>query len=102
MELWLISPAAADFKYLLTVPTDATGGRMASQWNAISETTETAHTVVTSPTTGGAVNIITTGIRIIVAGNAGNLQLQWAQTMSNAGDTQTLPGSLLVVWEEIA
>jgi len=39
--------------------------------------------------------------RVVLAGTAGDVIMQWAQNVANASDTTTFLGSLLVVWESV-
>jgi len=97
--------AAADLQYAFTtLPAGASG-----DWSDAAAATPVGSGVadVTSALTGngvsvGTVRMMLTQGRIIMAGTAGNLQLQFAQATADVSDCKFLQGSHLVVWEEIA
>lgn len=97
-------PTAADFKYAFTGPAGATMV-WESQGLAAGDTTNVAPaitdvaaigTTVTHGTLGaGVVSRIRGRGLLVVAGTAGNLQLQWAQGTTNATPSKNLAGSWL-------
>jgi len=95
--LMINSVAAADFKWQMALPAGASGDSINGihrQDAFVSITDITASHTLTSNAVDEA--IVVTG-RIIIAGTAGNAQLQWAQNTSNAGDTTVLQGASLVL-----
>lgn len=94
------SSGAADFKLAFTVPTGATLS-LYSTYIAVSGSTVEFQEFTTSglSTTVGMTNVIRP-MRIsgIVANgaNEGNLQLQWAQAVSNASSVQVKANSILI------
>jgi len=98
--LFIISPAAADYKIRFDIPAGATSAftgliRMDSVGEAIDA--EASRAMLTS----GINQSMGAAGRVVMAGTAGNLAMQWAQNSSNAGNTITQRGSYLVVWEEL-
>lgn len=87
-----------DIDFAFSVPSGATGG-----WNifASNNTIEIAFGAEIKSNGFGVTRIQPYMGRVIMDTTPGNLQLQWAQTISNAGDTSVLAGTTLVVWEEI-
>lgn len=105
---WLLlfyvnSGATPDFKYAFSIPAGATGLRMdVSQFFVVDDENTSAITTTVNFGTATPVKSSSNWGRVIMGGTAGNLQMQWAQLNSNAGDTTVEAGSLLVVWEETA
>jgi len=101
-QLWLFvtSGAVPDIKTAWTLPAGATGQHSSANWGS-SGGSATANMTASDPlATGGGVQWVPFTGRVIMAGTAGNMQLQWAQNTSDAGDTTVLAGSVLVVWQE--
>jgi len=95
---------SADMKQAFTIPSGAVGDRLDGNWtsqgpfdNVVNITT--TNVLGTSNTTDGQIALYG---RVVMAGTAGNLQMQWAQNVATVGDTTVLKGSTLIVWEETA
>ena len=92
------------FKYAFSLPAGASGSMIAGAWDATTATgigdVTTSVTVdsLTSPSEGDYILPIIG--KFVVAGTAGNIALQWAQAVSNAGNTRLYAGSYFVLWEE--
>jgi len=92
------SGSTPDFKYAFTHPAGSIG-----TYNFDAEQTNVSRVLTnTAGLNGGAGDRLFIAIgRIVMAGTAGDLQFQWAQNTSNAGDTVRKAGSYMVVWEEL-
>lgn len=97
MYLRINSGTTPDFQYAFTVPTAATVGH--NFWfgtNPVDETQGSGTPEVVA-TTGNDQSFVVQGF-VANGANAGNLQLQWAQSIANASDTKVLANSYLVVY----
>ncbi len=97
-----ISSNAASFKYNLSLPAGATGDR--NNTGSPSATGSVSDDVTNTEIVGSNsfIKIAAIYCRIIMGGTAGNVVMQWAQSIAEVSDTKVLQGSYLVVWEEIA
>jgi len=96
-----ISPAAADIKYAFSVPAGAVGRRNQGVWDSNVSRTDVGIGTSNSVNTGGTDSTMIIYGHLIMDTTVGNLQFQWAQNISNAGNTQVMQGAFLVVWEEL-
>jgi len=90
------------FKYAFSLPVGGSGSMIADVWdsttpNVIADAT-TARTIAAAP--GEIEFTIPVVGKFEIAGTAGNIALQWAQDVSNAGNTRLHAGSYFVLWEE--
>jgi len=92
---------AADFKYNFSVPSGATGNQLSGLWNATNlddaEAFGTERNVEPNDT---VVHHIQQHLRVITGSTSGDFIFQWAQRISDAGDTKVLRGSMMEVLEE--
>jgi len=102
IDILLNSGVTPDFKWGISVPTDATAIGIDGYWKSSGPVTTRDVTSVDTTGTTGNNESIHMSFRVINATNAGNVTLQWAQNTSDAGDTKVLEGSTMVVWEETA
>jgi len=94
------SGTVPDLKYTFTVPAAASGA-LCPAWSGSTGANELVFSGVQVVQTSGNDGWIQTLGHVIMAGTAGNLQLQWAQNAANASDTDVLQGAYLIVWEEL-
>lgn len=101
MFILLNSVAAANFKYNFTLPTGATGRRTTAgaSANTPQTTADITAELITSATDATDQQLRLYGF-ITMGGTAGDLQFQWAQNVSDAGNTTVKARSTLLVWEE--
>jgi len=108
--LFFTGNIAADIKFAITVPAAVTFLRWGSgqmKYNVDGYNISMSPVVAASGTSTPVASRGATEAQFIIDGvlsngaNAGNLQLQWAQNVANASDTQVLPGSSLTVWEVV-
>ena len=100
IRLWLItnSVAAADFDYKWTVPSGSIGF-VDSAWDA---NTNTAFTDWTGEQFlgGNATNLVVPVMgRALIGVTGGEVNLQWAQNVSDVGDTTVKAGTMIEVYE---
>jgi len=95
------SSAVANFKLKMTLPTGATGDWVNGNWTGGGSAAPVDVTAGQSRSGIGAVATSALYGRIIMAGNAGDVVIQWAQNTAEISNTKMLQGSFLVVWEEV-
>jgi len=100
IEYYVTSPALADLKLAFSVPSGATGSRNNAGFNITPQAAGDI-TGVAPLATLGSLQVGLIIARIIMSTTAGNLQFQWAQNTSNAGNTILHQGSNMTVWEEL-
>lgn len=94
MTLFINSSAVADFKWAFTIPA---GGALvwwhfftAANW---APATSTDATVASTLAGAGVDQVWNCKLRYVGAGNAGNVQLQWAQNVAEVSNTNVLKNS---------
>lgn len=94
---WILtSSTVADFKWRFIVPSGAT-----MDWTTVSGADVADATLGSSAsTTGNRQAFIAVTGRIMVAGTAGNVTLQWAQNTAEVSSTTMHKGSFLMIWSE--
>jgi len=101
--IWLscfcTSGTAPDFRSAFSIPAGATGDKMTATWNGVQDQATSDVTVVQTTTMAAGLRLIEFTNRIITAGTAGNINFQWGQQFSNAGDTTVNQGATLLAWE---
>jgi len=98
--LFVQSPVTPDIKMLFSVPAGATAIRNAADFTFNPSATTDA-TVSGGFACDGNVQFMAAVIQVIMGGTPGNFSLEWAQLVSNPGDTKVLQSSSLVVYEEL-
>ena len=91
----------ADMKYAFSLPSGASGEK--HNGNLSASGTPTTDITASFVITGGGIGVIRIGVsvgRIVIAGTAGNVNLQWAQNSARVSDATMRKGSYLLVWEE--
>lgn len=100
-EVWLVyyylqvtSNATADFSCGFSVPAGTT-----MNWNESASGVSSVRneaSVYSPATTTAAIHLIRLECIIMVGGNTGNINLQWAQLVAHASDTQVLANSQMI------
>ena len=103
-QLWLFvkSISAGGYRTDFTLPSGASGEMSNQAFNSVTIADAIDMTTVRTHATDDTVQFLPFVGRAITNSTAGNLQFQFAQDSSNGGNTTTLAGSYLVVWEETA
>jgi len=99
-HVWLNSGTTPDFKFTWVLPAGASGVKQNANWNGVQDSQTTDVEATNNVTMAVGTRIISMSFKIIVGGTAGDIQLQWAQQTSDAGDTTVQQGSCLLAWEE--
>ncbi len=99
LNLLINSGTTPDFKGAFSLPTDATMDQQSNDFQKIAQDQDDATVALVNSGTGNAGSYQLTG-RLIMDTTAGDVNFQWAQNVSNAGDTKVLKGSYLLVWEQ--
>lgn len=99
--LFYISGTTPDLKFKLVIPSGSVGTRGSGNLSS-SGTVGTTDiiTQLTLATSGVGQHTLMIG-NITTGSTPGNLQLQWAQNTSNAGDTTVKAGTFFAIWEEL-
>jgi len=102
VTLWLFyqSGSTPDIKIAMAFPSGATGFRHNSNFN-LSANATTSWTTAQQPGTNGALQWQPFTGFVIMGATAGDINIQFAQRISDAGDTTMKQGSLLVAWEQL-
>lgn len=102
-EIWFISvffifnsTSVADLKYAFSLPTGATAQK---QHLLSAVATPSDATTATKLSGEGAIRWSRVYVLYIGGANAGNVQLQWAQWLAEASDTQVLTNSFILAWK---
>jgi len=96
--LHLESGSTPDFKSALSIPSGASARRVNGSWGT-SATAVADFTVAQVIPMTGPPGMLAVYFRVIIT-TAGTVNYQWAQNVSNAGDTSVLQGSFMTIWEE--
>jgi len=101
LRLYIQSATAADFKVGWSVPSGATVlGLEADIWrNDILQNADD-QTVAFAVATDGNLEMMLLCGKILMSSTSGSAAVQWAQNVSNGGNTTVLAGSTLLVYEE--
>ena len=103
LMLQIQSDVAPKFKFAFSLPAGASGTMSDGAWDSSTATLTpsdaTAARTIDSLGDEGDYIIPVIG-KFVVAGTSGNIALQWAQAVSNAGNTRLYAGSYFVLWEE--
>lgn len=96
MFLQFHSAATPDLQYRFTVPTGTVGFTNEGQWNAQNEANTNPITQTYTITTDNTDEMIMQVGYIDTSGTSGNVILQWAQAISDAGATTLYKGSYIM------
>lgn len=100
LYLLINSGNVPDFKYQFTGPSGAIALIIAQTFSASSEANTRSFSSSQLITSDGIDEVVVVHGFIKMAGTAGNIQLQWAQNVSDAGDTSVLEGAH-IIWREV-
>lgn len=94
--------STADFKYAISLPTDATGKGLEGKFENTAPF-DVSVDITSSRNMGitGSESSFILYARVTVLGNGGLLNVQWTQQLQTVGDTKCLKGASLLVWEEL-
>jgi len=100
-SMYYKSGSTPDIKFACSIPAGATARRINDNWTALVKRNTSDFTVSSGAIAGtGNTDVQVYEGFVIMAGTAGNFAFQWAQNISNAGETTVFAGSHIVVWEE--
>jgi len=101
--IYLVSGSIPDYRFSFTLPTGATGEKMAvgGLWrNSVQATQDITN--AEAEATNGLLQTFAQYFRIIMGSTAGDVNYQFSQQTIDGGATITKQGATLIIWEETA
>jgi len=92
--------ATPSSKWAWSIPNLATMIRNSTVWNTIPNNTADDEATIERAGSDTDDRYFCTFSKLVMGGTAGNATIQWAQNVSDAGDTTVLSGSTIIIWED--